>query len=293
MNVAVAGGRGFIGRALAARLAETHTVAVWDLPEVNLLDRESVRRAVERDTPDLVVNLVAVLGGVQSKNLHQIFETNFLGNLNLVEACAAHSVTRYVFASSLTVHGSNPLGQPCTLDTPFRPQHAYGASKAGAEYSLMEYAKNFSMAVVALRPTLILGDTAVNHAPIDFLQTLLAGKPIELFGAGTHEREWLWIDDAVDGFARAVDLCARSAPGYASFFLGGQRIAMRDLAFKCAEHLGKGPEHVTFVDTRAQAFTLTCDAAESARVLGWTPRTDLDTMIRGLIDIVKGRRETR
>src|SRR5262249_38581980 len=157
--------------------------------------------------------------------------------------------------SSITVHGHNPVGAPCRLDSPFNPQHAYGASKAAAEYSLMQYAK-LGMTMVALRPTLILGDTPVNHAPIDFIQTLLAGGQIEIFGAGAHEREWLWIDDAAEGFARAVDYCGDAAPGYHPFFLGGRRITMRDLAWRCAEHLGRGPQSVRFADSREQAFTL-------------------------------------
>ncbi len=289
MKIAIAGGKGFIGQALAMRLGAEHAVAVLDLPEVNLLDRQSCSEAIARLEPDLVVNLAAVLGGVQSTNLDQIFAVNFVGNLNLMEQCVAGGVNRYVFASSLTVHGGNSLQEPCSLDSPFRPKHAYGASKAAAEFSLMQYAKLEGMRVVALRPTLILGETPVNHAPIDFIQTLLGGGQIELFGSGTHEREWLWIDDAVEGFAAAVDYCGRAEPGYEPFFLGGARIAMRDLAHRCAEHLGKGPESVKFIDTRAQAFTLTCDARESERVLGWKPRVDLDAMIRGVVEIVTRR----
>ncbi len=287
MKIVIAGGRGFIGRGLAAQLLASHTVAVWDVPEANLLDSASFSSELERFQPDIVANLAAVLGGVQSKNIGEIFGINFGGNLNLVQQCAARGVKRYVFASSLTVHGSNPPAQPCTLTSPFNPKHAYGASKAAAEFSLMQYAKHFGMTVVALRPTLVLGDTAVNHAPIDFIRTLLAGKHIELYGTGTHEREWVWIDDVVEGFVAAVNFCAGAAEGYYPFFLGGQRIAMRDLAFKCAQHLGKGPESVKFIESREQAFTLTCDLTESERVLGWKPRCDVDAMIVNLIDIIK------
>jgi nucleoside-diphosphate-sugar epimerase len=289
VKVVIVGGRGFIGRGLAARLGKDHSVAVWDFPEVNLLQSSSFSEELARCRPDVIVNLAAVLGGVQAKNIGPIFETNFCGNLNLVEQCAAHGIKRYVFASSLTVHGSNRLGEPCTLASPFNPKHAYGASKAAAEYSLMQYAKHFGMAVVALRPTMVLGDTPVRHAPIDFIRTLLDGGQIELYGEATHEREWLWIDDAIEGFVSAVDFCARAQGGYSPFFLAGNRIAMRDLAFKCADHLGTGPESVKFIESREQAFTLTCDLTESVRGLGWQPRWDLDAMIGNLIEILKTR----
>jgi UDP-glucose 4-epimerase len=285
VNVVIAGGRGFIGRGLVERLRGRYTVVVWDLPDVDLLDAASLAGAFTRFQPDLVVNLAATLGGMHAKNLGEIFTTNFCGNLNLVERSAARGVKRYVFASSLTVHGSNRPQEPCTATTPFSPKHAYGASKAAAEYSLMQYAAAFGMTVVTLRPTLVLGESPLRHAPAEFIQTLLGGGRIEIFGAGTHEREWLWIDDAVEGFARAIDFCVQAEPGYYPFFLGGNRISMRDLAFRCAAQLGKGTESVRFADSRAQAFTLTCDAAESERILGWRPRRDLDAIIRSLIEI--------
>lgn len=293
MNIVIAGGRGFIGRPLAERLGAGHSVTIWDLPEVDLLDVASFASAIDRLQPDVVVNLAAILGGVRSRNLGEIFEVNVRGNLNLIEQCAARGVRHYVFASSLTVHGCNPPERPCTTNSPFHPQHAYGASKAAAELCLMQYAQTFDMAVVALRPTLILGDTRVRHAPIDFIQTLMDGGRIEIFGDGRHEREWLWIDDAVEGFAKAVDLCAGVGPGYHPLLLGGNRIAMRDLALKCAAFLNKGPETVVTADHREQAFTLTCDDTETRRLLEWSPRWDLDAIVSGLIRIADPREKSR
>jgi UDP-glucose 4-epimerase len=285
VRIVIAGGRGFIGRKLADRLGSTHSVAVWDLPEIDLLQADCLSREIARLRPELVINLAAVLGGVQSKNVGAIFATNFCGNLNLVEQCVALGVRYYLFASSLTVHGSNPPEEPCVVDSPFRPKHAYGASKAAAEYSLMQYAKHFGMSIVALRPTLILGDTSLPHAPIDFIRTLLAGRRIQVFGDGTHQREWVWIDDALDGFAGAVEFCARAGAGYYPFFLSGNRIAMRDLAIECAAQLDLGPEVVEMVEGREQAFTLTCDCSQTERVLGWKPSWELDAMIQALIQI--------
>ena len=57
MKIVIAGGKGFIGRPLAARLARDHAVAVWDLPEVDLLSNGSFSGELERCKPDLVVNL--------------------------------------------------------------------------------------------------------------------------------------------------------------------------------------------------------------------------------------------
>ncbi|MBI4132345.1 MAG: NAD-dependent epimerase/dehydratase family protein [Candidatus Sungbacteria bacterium] len=286
MNIIVVGGRGFIGRPLVEQLRPDHQVEVWDLPEVDIRRPASFSQRLEQSRPDMVVNLAAVLGTMYSKNAYEIFETNALGNLNLVQSCAEHGVRRYVFASSLTVHGENAIGDPRTVNSPFHPKHAYSASKAAAEYCLMQYAKLHAMSIVTVRPVSILGDTYMNHAPVDFVQTLLRDDTIKLFGTGTHEREWLWIDDCAEGFLRAVDFSAAAAPGYHPVFLSGNRISMKDLAEKCISRLGGRME---FVKPTAQAFTLTCDTADSDARLGWRATTGIDAMLDRLIPIQRSK----
>lgn len=286
MKIVIVGGNGFVGRPLGAGLAERYAVEFWDLPEVDVCDRAALAKRLGESAPDVVVNLAAVLGGVNSKNVSEILEVNFWGNQQVVEACREQGVRRFVFASSLTVHGENERGRHQTLNSPFRPKHAYGVSKAAAELALMQYARLFNMSIVTLRPTMILGDTAVSHAPIEFISSLLAGKDIEIFGTGEHEREWLWIDDAVDGFARAAEFAATAEAGYYPFFLTANRIAMADLAEKCAKRLGG---KVRYAASEARAFTLTSDPSETEQQLVWRPRFDIDAMIEKLIPIVKNR----
>jgi len=280
MKIALAGGNGFIGMPLAKRLrSDGHEIQSWDLPGFDILDRGSISHHLESFEPACVVNLAAVLGGMNAKNIREIFGVNFVGNLNLVDAAAVAGVKRFVFASSLTVHGSNEPAHPVSLASPFNPRHAYGASKAASEFALREYAKQ-GMSVCVLRPTIILGETKIDHAPIDFIRTMLRGGEVEIFGTGEHEREWIWIDDAVDGFARAIEFTAARDPGYYPFFLSGNRIRMKDLAERIAARLGG---RVKFVPSQAQAFTLTADMTESAARLGWSVSRDINAMIELLI----------
>lgn len=284
VKIAIAGGKGFIGKPLITALnANGYHVQSWDLLEVNLLDRSSIVRALDAFRPDLIVNLAAVLGGMNSKNIHDIFSVNFYGNLNLIEEAKKAGVAKYVFASSLTVHGSNDPASPVLLSSPFHPRHAYGASKASSEFALREYAKQ-GMTVVALRPTIILGDTKIDHAPIDFIKTICAGRKIEIFGTGEHEREWIWIDDAVDGFLKAIFWCDGHEQGYYPFFLSGNRIRMKDLAEDIANRFGG---QVAYVPSQSQAFSLTCDMSESVNALRWQVRHDMNGMIRTLIELLK------
>lgn len=284
-RVAVIGGRGFIGNRVAALLAPMYELDIWDLPEGDIRRPEIIGEKVSSFRPEAVVNFAGILGGVGSENVRDLFETNFVGTLNLLEACRIAGVPAFVFASSLTVHGMNAPDQPRTLASPFNPIHAYGASKAASEYAMQEYARRFGMTAIALRPTMVLGDTATPHAPIEFIKGLLRGEEPVIFGTGEHEREWVWIDDVASGFVRALEF-SRTAQGFHPFFLSGNRVRMRDLAQRCADRLGG---RIRFEPSGAKAFTLTADTAESDAALGWRATTDIPTMVERLIDIQRAK----
>ncbi len=280
-RAAVVGGKGFIGSKVAALLAPAYELDIWDLPDGDVRRPEAIREKFSSFRPEAVINFAGILGGVGSENVCDLFQTNFVGTLNLLEACRVAGVHTFVLASSLTVHGMNDPAEPRTLASPFNPIHAYGASKAASEYAMQEYARRFGMTTVALRPTMVLGDTATPHAPIEFIKGLLRGEEPVIFGTGEHEREWVWIDDVAAGFARALEFSS-TAKGFHPFFLSGNRIAMRDLAQMCARRLGGS---VRFAPSGAKAFTLTADTAGSDAALGWRASIDLLTMVDRLIDI--------
>jgi len=282
MKVAIVGGKGFIGKPVAEVLSKEHEVDIWDLPEVDVRNPETIRVRFDRFLPEVVINLAGILGGLSSSEIRELLEVNFVGNLNVLDESARRGVKRFIFASSLTVHGTNQPESPNRLDSPFRPIHAYGAGKASSEFVLQEYARRFNMVTVAVRPTMVLGNTAVPHAFIEFVKAALKKEDIVIYGSGDHEREWIWIADAVEGFRRALNFSLSADPGYYPFFLSGNRIRMKDLAKRAAELLGG---QVRFVESNAKAFTLTCDTEESERALGWKAGTSIDQMIVNLAEI--------
>lgn len=283
MKLVIFGGAGFIGKALQERARDIHEICVLSHAKGNVGHREALSKFLNEIRPDAVVNLAAILGTMkESRPILELYHTNVMGNLNVLNAAYDAGVRNYVFASSMTVHGKNKIGDHQTRLSLFNPKHGYSASKASAEFSMMQFLKEApEMKMVTVRPANVLGkDTLLPHAPIEFIKTALTGKDIEIYGEGRHEREWIWIDDVVEGILKAVEYGTVSSPGYHPFFLSSNRIAMCDLAKKVASKL---ESNVVFTPSTKQAFTLTSDFPESQSLLNWFPKNNIDTIIDKLI----------
>ena len=287
MKIVIFGGNGFIGKALQEKARGSHEVAVFDLTKEDVRDLGTFKKQLLAEKPDAVINLAAILGTIkEAPSVQDLFETNVMGNLKVLKASSDAGIKNYIFASSMTVHGENKIGDHQTRFSLFNPKHGYSASKAAAEFSMIQFLKEApGMKIVTVRPTMVLGKgTYLPHAPIEFIKTILVGKDIEIYGEGRHEREWVWIDDVVEGILAAVEYGASAKPGYYPFFLSSNRVAMRDLAEKIAAKLGG---KVIFTPSTTQAFTLTSDFAESQFILKWFPKNDIDNIIDKLINIFR------
>jgi UDP-glucuronate 4-epimerase len=212
-----------------------------------------------------------------------------MGNLKVLYAARDAGIKNYIFTSSITVHGGNDVGKHQTRLSSFNPKHGYSASKAAAEFSMMQFLKEApDMKIVTVRPTMVLGKgTYMPHAPSEFIKTILSGKDIEIYGEGLHEREWIWVDDVAEGLLKACEFAEVAKPGYYPFFLSGNRISMRDLAEKVVAKLGG---KVVFTPSTIQAFTLTSDGSESQEMLKWAPKHTMDMMLDELIEILKAEK---
>ena len=202
MRIAVFGARGFIGREFVRSAPKEHEIFLFNRPEADIREPKSFAEKLKEVRPDVVVNLVAIIGTLLSSvSVRNMFLTNTIGSLDL--AYEAHKVGAkgYIFTSSTVVHGENKKGEHHNRFSGFAPKHAYSVSKAGAEYALQQFAKEGgNMAVVILRPPMVIGEGAeIPLPPIEFTRAALAGKDLELFGDGLHEREYVSVVDTAPG----------------------------------------------------------------------------------------------
>jgi UDP-glucuronate 4-epimerase len=242
MKVLVTGSAGFIGSALSLKLLERGDEVVGidnlnDYYDVNLkrarlernkafkrytelcidiADRAAVETAFARYRPLRVVNLAAQAGVRYSlENPHAYVNTNLVGFLNILEGCRHHAVDHLVYASSSSVYGANTHMPFSVHDNVDHPVSLYAASKKANELMAHTYSHLYGLPVTGLRFFTVYGPWGRPDMSLFlFTRNILANKPIDVFNYGHHRRDFTYIDDIVEGVARALDRPASPNPNW-------------------------------------------------------------------------------
>jgi UDP-glucuronate 4-epimerase len=233
MKVLVTGSAGFIGSALSLRLLERgdevigidclndyydvvlkearleRTMAHSSFTElrVSIDDRDAMADIFRTHQPQRVVNLAAQAGVRYSlENPLAYVDTNLLGFANILEGCRHNDVEHLVYASSSSVYGSNTNMPFSVHDNVDHPVSLYAASKKANELMAHTYSHLYRIPTTGLRFFTVYGPWGrPDMAYFKFTQNILAGKPIDVFNNGNHQRDFTYIDDIVEGVVRVLD----------------------------------------------------------------------------------------
>lgn len=286
MNVLVTGGAGFIGSHLVERLLrEGHRVTVLDnfddfydpavkrrnlagpsamasfrLVEGDLRDEKLLEKIFKGGEIETVAHLAARAGvrpSIQNPMLYA--DVNIRGTMTLLEACRKSGISRLVFASSSSVYGNNPkvpFSEDDAVDHPISP---YAATKKAGELLCHTYHHLFGMDIACLRYFTVYGPRQRPEMAIhQFTRLIHQGKKICLFGQGNSQRDYTYVDDAIEGTLLALS----KRHGYQIYNIGeSQTISLLQLVQTIEkllgqkallEHLPEQPGDVerTFADIR-------------------------------------------
>lgn len=178
----------------------------------SIADKDLINRTFEEYGPDVVVNLAAQAGVRYSiVNPDAYIESNLIGFYNILEACR-HSydgdrqgVRHLVYASSSSVYGSNKKIPYSTDDKVDNPVSLYAATKKSNELMAHAYSKLYNIPSTGLRFFTVYGPAGrPDMAYFGFTDKLRAGKKIQIFNYGNCRRDFIYIDDIVEGVARVM-----------------------------------------------------------------------------------------
>jgi UDP-glucose 4-epimerase len=298
MRVLVTGGAGFIGTHLCRRLlAEGHAVSVVDNefngkrenlpPDVRFLLGD-VARSAEIEPAfargvDAVCHIAGQVSIIRSFNDPTIdLRTNVEGTLNVLQLCLEYKVPRLVYASSMTIYG-NCKTVPTQETEPCWPDSYYGITKLAGERYVHATAERpdlgFDFSVTSLRMYSVYGPGQALDNPYQgvlgiFLGNLLRGEPITIFGDGEQTRDFVYIDDVVEGWVRALDTPATK--GRVINLGSGRSLSINGLAEAAARAFG-GPSRIVRAPTRpGEQRSVRADVAQAKALMGWEPRTPFE-----------------
>ena len=259
-NVLITGGAGFIGSHLAAEmLTRSCEVVVLDdlsggdlsnvpqgarFVEGSVTDDHLVNRLFEATPFDVVFHLAAYAAEGLSHFIKRFnYTNNLIGSANLINAAVNHGVSCFVFTSSIAVYGGRPE-LPLREETVPVPEDPYGIAKLAVEQELRISHDMFGLDYVIFRPHNVygerqnIGDKYRNVVGI-FMNQILQGKPMTIFGDGEQTRAFSYIGDIVPIMADAVDLPAARNQ---IFNIGAdQPYTVNELAHSVAAAMGVEP----------------------------------------------------
>jgi UDP-glucose 4-epimerase len=134
------------------------------------------------------------------------YTNNLLGSVNLINCAVNYGSKCFVFTSSIAVYGRGQL--PFTEETTPHPEDPYGISKYAVELDLANAFEMFGLQSVIFRPHNVygpgqnIGDKYRNVVGI-FMNQILKGEPLIIFGNGTQTRAFSYIDDVAIPIAHA------------------------------------------------------------------------------------------
>jgi UDP-glucose 4-epimerase len=221
----VTGGAGFMGSHVAEHLLRMgHDVVVIDdlsggfrenvppgatFVQGSVTDHDFVNRLFERHSFDYVYHLAAYAAEGLSHFIKRFnYNNNLIGSVNLVNASVNCNVKCLVFTSSIAVYGAGQ--SPMSESMIPVPEDSYGISKLAVEQELRVSHEMFGLDYIIFRPHNVygerqnIGDRYRNVVGI-FMNQLLRGEPMTIFGDGSQERAFTHIDDVAPTIARSVD----------------------------------------------------------------------------------------
>jgi UDP-glucose 4-epimerase len=301
MRCLITGGAGFIGTALANRLAaEGHHVRVLDdlsAGDPTRLHPDVVfTRGDVRDRPklwtllqkvDCVFHLAARVS-VQESVLYprEYNDVNVGGTVSLAEATRDAGVKRIVLASSATVYGPQPR-QPVAETAWPHPQVPYAVSKLAAEHYIFALGALNGIETVSLRIFNCYGPgqrIPPVHAPVvpHFLKNVITGASLVVHGDGSQTRDFVYIDDVLDALvaaATAADVdCRVINVG------SGEETSVHRLIYALGEVTQRQPDVIFNAQETGGTDRLVADLDEARRLLGYVPRVSLS---EGLLRLLR------
>ena len=315
-RILVTGAAGFLGSHLCEHLLHRGFV-VWGLDNLHPFYDPAIKRrnlrsltrkpgmhVVEGDVRDgvlldglmetypfdAVAHLAAIPGVRGSLETPEPYlDVNVGGTIALLEAIRRNGPSRLLFASSSSVYGASDRLPYEESDPADRPLSPYAATKRAGELLCHSHHETIGLSVHCTRIFTAYGprqrpDLAIHK----FARLLRDGEALPLYGDGSSERDYTYVDDVVEGLVLSIERLIgldEDDPEFQIVNLGsGRAVRLDELVDRLGRALGLKPV-VAATSPRAGDMRKTLASTDRAgELLGWSPRTSLEEGLRRFAD---------
>ena len=306
MKILVTGGAGFIGSHLVERLLEEGDEVVcldnfsdyynpkikrnnirpflnerkFELVEVDIKDKDALKRIFEKFEPYKVIHLAAQPGvRLSLKEPSLYMDINVKGTLNLLELSKDYRVKSFIFASSSSVYGVTEK-IPFSEEGELRPISPYGVSKRAGELLCSTYNYLYHLPFTILRFFTVYGPRQrPDMAIYKFTKLIDEGKEICLYGNGKSKRDYTYVSDIVEGIISALNL--NNDFDFQIFNLGNSEpILLSDLVLLIEKNLEKSAKIKYFPEQTGDPSITYADISKSRRLLNYYPKVNIEKGIK-------------
>lgn len=213
-------------------------------------------------------------------------QNNIMGTMNMLEASRKNGVKRFVYASSSSVYGDEPVlpkheGKEGNLLSP------YAVSKRVNEECAKQYTRHYGLETVGMRYFNVFGrrqDPNGAYAAVipKFLKQLLHGETPTINGDGKQSRDFTYIENVIEANLKAC-VAPKEATGEAYNIAYGGREYLIDIYYGLTKALGVNIEPNFGPDRAGDIKHSNADISKARRLLGYDPDWSFDRGIQAAI----------
>ena len=319
-KILITGGAGFIGSTLIRKLLSTTNTIIYNLDKlsysgslesinrltkernieanrhnfikIDLESYEDTHNAIKISKPDIIFHLAAESHVDRSiRNPGSFIRSNIIGTYNLLESANNYYHTletsrkknfKLIHISTDEVYGSIDGNNKFNEDSKYNPNSPYSASKASSDHLVRAWYKTYGL------PSIIT-NCSNNYGPWQYPEKLiptiilnaLQGNRIPIYGTGKNIRDWLHVDDHVNGL---IQISLHGEVGEAYCLGGNNEINNLDLAKMICEKINNvlktGANHKNLIklikDRPGHDKRYAIDSNKIKKKLNWAPIMKFD-----------------
>nr|MQY69536.1 NAD-dependent epimerase/dehydratase family protein [Bacillota bacterium] len=208
--------------------------------------------------------------------------------VNILTTAREEKAEKVIQTSTSEVYGTAQY-VPIDERHPKQPQSPYSASKIAADAIALSFYYSFNLPVTIIRPFNTYGPRQSDRAVIPTLISQALVKEKILMGSTTPTRDFNFVSDTVEGFIKIVE--SENSIGEEINIGSGFEISIGDLAEKIIFFLGKEVKLIKDEKRerpeKSEVERLLADNSKARKLLGWSPRVNIDTGLKKTIEWIK------